>query len=75
MTSCRALANCRALLESEVQNDRDCMMFGLSMIETVVMLEIQSDENCRLCDLSTIKTVVRLRMAAMMESEERDRIW
>ena len=75
MTSCSAFANCRALLESESQSDRDCMMFVLSILETVVMLEIQSDKDCRLFDLSTIKTVVILRVVGSMESEELERIW
>ena len=75
MTSCRALASCRALLESDVRNDRDCMMFGLSMIETDVMLEIQSDEDCRLFVLSMIETVFILREVAVMESELLERIW
>ena len=39
-----------------------------------MMLEIQSDRECRLFDLSMIKTVVILRVAAMMESEELERI-
>ena len=75
MTSCRALGDCRALLESEVQSDRDCMMFDLSMIEIIVMLEIQSGKDCRLFDLSMIKTAVMLKVVATMESAELERIW
>ena len=75
MTSCRVLTNCRAWLESKVQSGSDCMMFGLSMIEAVVMLEIQSDKDCRLFDLFMIKTAVTLRAVAMMEPEELERIW